>query len=123
VPGPSRDWAPSNEFHDLGAFPTAGFGSVVRPSFDTLYSVGWLDLSAAPGDTACAPTPVGDRDPLKYNAGGSPDLYLQPGQQYESNSLPAPLGPLGVTMRLYAPRHEVLDRRRHPPAVQKTQTG
>jgi hypothetical protein len=59
---------------------------------------------------------------LTYNADGSLDLFLQhknPGEDRESNWLPAALGPLGVTMRLYAPKREVLDGRWHPPPVQK----
>ena len=62
--------------------------------------------------------------PVKYNQDGSLDIYLQhanPGPDKEPNWLPAPLGPLGINMPLYAPhprpstvdgprvRHEVLD--------------
>lgn len=65
---------------------------------------------------------IGDRDALQYNADGSLDLYLQhtnPGAHREANWLPAPPGSLGVTMRLYAPRREVIDGKWHPPPVRR----
>ena len=65
---------------------------------------------------------IGDRDDLTFNADGSLDLYVQhanPGGKRVSNWLPAPKGPLGVTMRLYAPKPQVLDGVWSPPPVRK----
>jgi hypothetical protein len=65
---------------------------------------------------------IGDRDELKYNADGSLDIWIQhetPGKEQESNWLPAPIGPLGITMRVYAPRAEALDGRWAPPPIKK----
>jgi hypothetical protein len=66
---------------------------------------------------------LGDRDALRYKPDGSLDLYIQhdtPGAELESNWLPAPLGPLGMTMRLYAPKAAALDGTWNPPGVQRS---
>ncbi len=39
---------PMNTFTHVRAFPTADFREVVRPNFDTLYSIAWLDLTKEP---------------------------------------------------------------------------
>ena len=39
---------PSNTFTHVRAYPTAEFRDVVRPNFDTLYSIAWLDLTKEP---------------------------------------------------------------------------
>ena len=63
---------------------------------------------------------IGDRDSLTYNPDGSLDIYVRhtnPGAELESNWLPAPTGPLGITMRLYAPRPDALNGTWVPPPV------
>ena len=57
--------------------------------------------------------------PLKYNFDGSLDIYIQknsPGPDKESNWLPAPDGLFNLTMRLYWPGYDALDRDWYPPA-------
>ena len=66
---------------------------------------------------------LGDRDALKFNADGSLDIYIQhksPGKDKEANWLPSPAkGELGLTLRLYAPKPQALDRRWVPPVIRK----
>ena len=37
-----------NDFHHMVEYPPADYKGVVRPNFDTLYSVAWLDLREGP---------------------------------------------------------------------------
>ena len=91
--------------------PAAAFWSVTMYDAEGFQAANALDRFA-----------LGDRDDLRYGADGSLDLYLQhesPGPEREPNWLPAPRGPLGVTMRLYAPLPEALDGRWVPPALRR----
>lgn len=93
------------------------------PPADAFWSVTMYDAEGYQVANPIDRFAVGDRDSLTYNPDGSLDLYLQhrdPGSGRTSNWLPAPPGPLGVTMRLYAPRREVLTGKWHPPPVRKT---
>ena len=54
---------------------------------------------------------IGDRNPLKYNADGSLDIYVQhnnPGTEKESNWLPAPAVDFNVILRIYVPKEAYL---------------
>ena len=64
---------------------------------------------------------LGDRDPLRKNADGSLDLYVQratPGAEKESNWLPAPgAGRFSLVLRLYWPQATALDGTWTPPPI------
>jgi hypothetical protein len=65
---------------------------------------------------------IGDRDPLKFNADGSLDIYFQnrsPGPEKESNWLPSGEGPFNLTIRLYWPEEAILNGTWHPPALEQ----
>lgn len=90
------------------------------PPVDAFWSLTMYDADGFPVANPIDRYAIGDRDALRYNADGSLDLALQherPADDLVPNWLPAPLGPLGVTMRLYGPRREVLDGAWVPPAV------
>jgi hypothetical protein len=114
---------------DADGHPVAGehdyalhFDADMLPPADAFWSVTMYDSEGYQVANELNRFAIGDRDPLTFNADGSLDIYLQhtnPGPDRESNWLPAPLGPLGITMRLYAPRREVLDGTWSPPPVRK----
>ena len=47
-PGKEFGKGPMNMFVNVPAYPPADFKGVVRPNFDTLYSIAWLDLTKEP---------------------------------------------------------------------------
>ena len=94
------------------------------PPVGAFWSVTLYDEDGFPAANALKRNAIGDRDELKFNADGSLDLYFQnesPGKEKESNWLPAPTGDFNLTMRLYAPKPQVLDGRWAPPAVKRVQ--
>jgi hypothetical protein len=47
-PGKELGKGPMNMFNNVPEYPPADFKGVVRPNFDTLYSVAWLDMTKEP---------------------------------------------------------------------------
>ena len=108
---------------DGGSSYVMHFDADGLPPVDAFWSVTMYDAEGFPAANPINRFAIGDRDPLRFNPDGSLDLYLQhhnPGREREANWLPAPEGPLGVTMRLYAPRPAILDGTWAPPPVQRT---
>lgn len=114
---------------DADGVPPSGEGDYVchfdagaLPPADAFWSITMYDEHGFQAANPLNRFAIGDRDPLTYNGDGSLDIYLgrrPPANGPESNWLPAPAGPLGVTMRLYAPRPEALDGRWNPPPVRR----
>lgn len=92
--------------------PAQGFWSL------TMYDAGYFFAENALNKYTVSP-----RNNLQYNADGSLDLYVQhesPGQDKESNWLPAPAGKFILMMRLYWPQEtapSIIDGSWNPPAV------
>lgn len=114
---------------DADGAPTVGehdyvihFDKADLPPAQAFWSVTMYDAEGFQAANELDRFALGDRDPLSYNADGSLDLYIQhanPGPDRVANWLPAPTGPIGITMRLYAPAPAVLDRTWTPPAVRR----
>ncbi|MEU9397151.1 DUF1254 domain-containing protein [Streptomyces sp. NPDC048324] len=99
------------------------FDAGALPPADAFWSITMYDAEGFPAANALDRFALGDRDVLAYNADGSLDIHVShrdPGPERRPNWLPAPLGPLGITMRVYAPRAEALDGRWNPPPLRRT---
>jgi hypothetical protein len=99
------------------------FTKAELPPVEAFWSVTMYNAKGFPVANPIDRYAIGDRDALKYNPDGSLDLYIQhdsPGGDKVSNWLPAPAsGRAGLTMRLYAPRAEALDKRWSPPPIRR----
>ena len=114
---------------DADGAPLAGengyvlhFDKTELPPVHAFWSVTMYDAQGFQAANSLSRFAIGDRDPLEYNSDGSLDLYIQhqsPGSGKEANWLPAPRGPVGVTMRLYSPKASVLNGTWAPPAVRR----
>jgi hypothetical protein len=112
------DGHPLDGDHDY----TMHFAKEELPPVDAFWSVTMYDAAGFQAANSINRFAIGDRDALTFNSDGSVDLYLQhedPGDEKRSNWLPAPGGPLGVTMRLYAPRATVLQGNWAPPPIKR----
>jgi hypothetical protein len=93
------------------------------PPVDPFWSITMYDAEGYQVANELDRFAIGDRDQLAYNPDGSLDILIQhtnPGPEREANWLPAPTGSLGITMRLYAPRPEILDGRWAQPPVTRS---
>ncbi|WP_043289050.1 DUF1254 domain-containing protein [Paraburkholderia oxyphila] len=98
------------------------FGKNELPPVDAFWSLTMYDSRGFQVANPLNRFSIGSRDNLRFNADGSLDLYIQhdsPGPDKESNWLPSPAsGQLQPTLRLYAPRADVLDNDWQPPGFQ-----
>jgi hypothetical protein len=94
------------------------------PPVEAFWSVTMYDAEGYQAANAINRFAVSSWMPFQYNTDGSLDIYIQnenSGAGKEANWLPAPKGPFGVTMRLYAPKANALDGRWNPPAVKRVE--
>ncbi|TCJ93795.1 DUF1254 domain-containing protein [Nocardia alba] len=102
------------------------FDAAALPPVAAFWSVTMYDLEGFQIANELNRYALGDRDPLTYNPDGSLDIHIShknPGPDHEPNWLPAPTGPMGITLRLYAPNAEALDGTWTPPPVHTAQVS
>ena len=90
------------------------------PPVDAFWSVTMYNVRQALVKNPIGRYALDDRHPLRFNADGSLDLYLQnadPGPDKRANWLPAPPDEFSLVMRLYTPKKAVIDGSWSPPPV------
>jgi hypothetical protein len=112
-PGKEIGKGPMNMFANAAEYPPADFKGVVRPNFDTLYSIAWLDLTKEP--VAVSAPDTDGRYYLLPMLDMWTDVFASPGWRTTGTQaqtfLVAPAGwrgetPAGMT-RIDAPTHYV----------------
>ncbi|MEU3010488.1 DUF1254 domain-containing protein [Nocardia asteroides] len=101
---------------------TLHFDAGALPPVDGFWSVTMYDAEGFQTPNALNRFAIGDRDDLRPNPDGSLDIlvsHTDPGPDRRSNWLPAPIGPLGITLRLYAPKPQALTGAWTPPPVHR----
>jgi hypothetical protein len=94
------------------------------PPVDAFWSITLYDAEGFQVGNSLNRFAIASWMPMKANADGSLDIYFQnesPGQDKETNWLPAPKAAFNLTMRLYGPRSEALTGKWSPPLVTKSQ--
>jgi hypothetical protein len=120
-----------NAFVDADGNPTSGEHAYVLrfekgklPAANAFWSLTMYDKDGFQVPNPINRFAIGDRDKLAFNADGSLDIYIQhesPGQDKESNWLPAPKSPFQVMMRMYSPKPEALRDGPGLPPIKKVQ--
>ncbi len=103
---------------------TIHFDKASLPPVHAFWSITLYDADGFQVPNALNRFAVSGWMPFSYNADGSLDLYFQndsPGKDKEANWLPAPKGGFNLTMRLYAPKSDVLTGKWNPPIVMRRQ--
>jgi hypothetical protein len=103
---------------------TLHFDKGATPPVNAFWSITLYDAEGFQVGNSLNRFAVSSWMPFKYNPDGSLDLYFQndsPGAGKEANWLPAPKGAFNLTMRLYAPKSDILTGKWNPPPVTKDQ--
>jgi len=103
------------------------FEKGAEPPVNAFWSVTMYDAQSFFVDNKLDRYAISSWMPLKRNADGSIDVYIQnesPGKDKEANWLPAPKGEFNVTMRMYWPREKdpsILDSTWKPSGLKRVQ--